>query len=317
MMKKASELVEDMIAYKESIGRKRKTYACHLTNLAKYLDNKGISGEQISIKNDILPWCERRTGESSSGLHRRMDAARAFTQYLFALDLCDGILPLDEIPSHPRYKPYIFSDDELIRFFDTCDARNINFGGPLTSEIVAVVFRVIYFCGLRPNEGRELRRDDFNQDNNTLFIRHNKAGRERIIPIAEELADLLRSYLVKRDALYACSEYMFPAPDGSLASAKWLARRFNLVWEKTFPGEKRTARIYDLRHRYATTILTEWLDRGEDFYTALPYLSAYMGHNDFSSTAYYIHLLPERLLNSAGIDWKRFESLFPEVESYE
>lgn len=316
-MKTATELVEDMIQYKESLGRKRGTYEVHLNNLAKYLDEKGMVGEKICIDTDIMPWCKRRSTESVSGLHRRMDAARAFTQYLYAMDMCDGILPLDEIPDHPRYVPYIFSDEELIAFFNTCDSRSIHFLGPFTAEIVAVIFKVIYFCGLRPNEGRELRRNDFNSEENTLFIRHNKAGRERIIPISDELAELLKTYLVKRDAAYPSSEYMFPAPDGGLVSEKWLARRFNLVWEKTFPGVKRTARIYDFRHRYATTILTEWIDRREDFYTALPYLSAYMEHNDFSSTAYYIHLLPEHLLKSAGIDWSRFDNLLPEVTPYE
>jgi integrase len=45
----------------------------------------------------------------------------------------------------------------------------------------------------------------------------------------------------------------------------------------------------------------------------LPYLSAYMGHSEFSSTAYYIHLLPERLVKASTIEWARFSELIPEV----
>lgn len=41
-----------------------------------------------------------------------------------------------------------------------------------------------------------------------------------------------------------------------------------------------------------------------DLNAMLPYLSAYMGHSNFSDTAYYIHLMPENLLASAAVDWK-------------
>ena len=34
-----------------------------------------------------------------------------------------------------------------------------------------------------------------------------------------------------------------------------------------------------------------------------------MGHETFSETVHYIHLLPENLVKSAGIDWKSFEGL--------
>jgi hypothetical protein len=45
----------------------------------------------------------------------------------------------------------------------------------------------------------------------------------------------------------------------------------------------------------------------------LAYLRAYMGHENFSSTMYYVHLLPENLIRSAGIDMSAFDKLLPEV----
>jgi len=54
----------------------------------------------------------------------------------------------------------------------------------------------------------------------------------------------------------------------------------------------------------------KWIDDGRDVMTLLPYLSTYMGHADFTSTLYYIHLLPERLRKSAGINWKQFRTIF-------
>jgi len=45
----------------------------------------------------------------------------------------------------------------------------------------------------------------------------------------------------------------------------------------------------------------------------LPYLRAYMGHEELSETAYYIHILPENLVKSAGVDWAALNNLLPDA----
>jgi hypothetical protein len=57
-----------------------------------------------------------------------------------------------------------------------------------------------------------------------------------------------------------------------------------------------------------------WLDDGKDINALTPYLSAYMGHSDFSNTAYYISLIPDRLIKSSGVQWERMIALIPEVD---
>lgn len=49
----------------------------------------------------------------------------------------------------------------------------------------------------------------------------------------------------------------------------------------------------------------------------MPYLSTYMGHSELDSTFYYIHLLPDRLLKSARIDWHQFDGIYGEVPENE
>ena len=48
----------------------------------------------------------------------------------------------------------------------------------------------------------------------------------------------------------------------------------------------------------------------------LVYLRAFMGHNDLSDTAYYIHILPENLSKSPGVNWSVLESVIPEVSEW-
>ena len=40
-----------------------------------------------------------------------------------------------------------------------------------------------------------------------------------------------------------------------------------------------------------------------------------MGHTKLADTAYYIHLLPEKLIQTKSIDRKHFSDLIPEVDN--
>ena len=80
---------------------------------------------------------------------------------------------------------------------------------------------------------------------------------------------------------------------------------------------KKSKRLDFFRHRYATAMFMKWLDEKADLNAMLPYLSAYMGHSNFSDTAYYIHLIPENLLASAAVNWEKLDALIPEVEDEE
>ena len=68
-------------------------------------------------------------------------------------------------------------------------------------------------------------------------------------------------------------------------------------------------RPYDLRHRFASAVLQKWIDEGENIYSKLPYLRAYMGHEEFRDTLYYVHILPDNLLSSPQVNWKQIESV--------
>lgn len=61
-------------------------------------------------------------------------------------------------------------------------------------------------------------------------------------------------------------------------------------------------RPYDLGHAFASRNIIRWIDSGRDVMELLPYLSAYMGHAELTSTLYHVHLIPEKLRKAKGID---------------
>ena len=100
-------------------------------------------------------------------------------------------------PITRRTMPYIFTDDELRRVFAESDKEPYCKTNPCRHLIIPVIYRLIYFCGLRPNEGRELKRSDFCYEDKTLYIRKNKSHRERLIPVSAGVADMCQQYLGK------------------------------------------------------------------------------------------------------------------------
>ena len=57
-----------------------------------------------------------------------------------------------------------------------------------------VLFRTIYACGLRCSEARLLRVEDVDIDTGVLQIRDAKGGKDRQLPVSEQLRERLAGY---------------------------------------------------------------------------------------------------------------------------
>lgn len=110
-------------------------------------------------------------------------------------------------------------------------------------------------------------------------------------------------------------EWFFQYPDGGQIPTRWAQWHFSKAWRKsTLFSRGNKPRPYDLRHNFATRTLMRWIDEGRDVMALMPYLSTYMGHVSLEETLYYIHLLPERLKSSPGIDWKMLDDIYQTEE---
>jgi len=133
--------------------------------------------------------------------------------------------------------------------------------------------------------------------------------------LSDDVLALCNAYNRILSKFVRSSEYFFPDKDGKPRRVALLSWQFRKCWKLSGFGKfaDPQPRVYDFRHTYATRWLQDALDRNDDLNNLMPYLSAYMGHSCFSSTAYYIHLLPDRLKASPAIDWQSFSDLIPEV----
>ena len=307
--------LEAMLSYRDALGFSKRTYENALLNFDRYVVTH--YPDAITLSREIVTgWINGHLEKSWYGISNKATAVRLLGKYLTAIGKEAYILP-DEYVTKPKstFTPYIFTDDELTRLFYAIDRLPKSSSNPLTSKVPPVLFRLIYTCGIRPNEGRTLRRENINLKTGEIYITKTKRMKDRIVVMSDDMLGLCKKYSAALNALDIKSEYFFPCMDGQAYSELRLDRLFKSCWEeanptvpyKTLP----TVRIYDLRHRFASEVLNRWLDEKQNLYNKLPYLQAYMGHGKISDTVYYIHILPEKIVKSAGVDWDALEAMIP------
>lgn len=319
-MKTITELIDEMIQYKISMGGSRSTFLV-LYNFRDYALKFPVE-KQLS-QEVVYEWSERRTTENNAGYVRRLSSINELIKYCFAMKYIDYEFDTDLRPAKVlRYEPYIFSDNELYDVFEAASKVPFNKYYPLRHLVIDTIFRLTYTCGLRPTEVRMLQTDDVNLKDGTLFIRKNKRRAERIVPMAEDVTEMCRNYIDSRKNYYQENPYLFPSgskiAEGQCYSSGNIQNIFKQLWNSIAEDHKNIkVRVYDLRHRFATASIINLLEAGYDIDNIIPYLSAYMGHTEFQHTYYYIHLIPKRLLESKAIDLAKYEQYIPEVEPYD
>lgn len=141
-----------------------------------------------------------------------------------------------------------------------------------------------------------------------VYIRKSKRHKDRHIIMSEDMLRLCRRY----DSVAGKRNWFFQKWDGTPYETSW----YNNVWRRIISSSgvpwRGKPRPYDLRHAFASRNIIRWIDCGRDVMQLLPYLSAYMGHSELTSTLYYVHLLPEKLRKSIGIDWDMLSSIYGE-----
>jgi integrase len=237
-------------------------------------------------------WCR----DEATGVWRahRSRAIRELGKYLQLAGVEGFVLPSSWIGQPIRGLPHIFTDPELAAFFHAADTFARDYRCPFREYTVPVIFRLILGAGLRPPEARRLRRRDVDHNEGVLTIEKSKRNKDRRIPISPDLAGLLAKFDRLADQRHPDREWFFDDKHGQQLSTWWLARNYRRCRDLA-GGIAPDSSPYTLRHNHATRVLTRWVEEGADLAERLPLLAAYMGHEKYSSTAWYVHILPERL----------------------
>ncbi len=316
---KMADDIKGMIELKVVTNHRENTYLSR-SRVFDLFCRESFPEETVVSETLALSWIKEALDNHTGNVaHSRVSYLRMLAQYQKAIGKKPYIPPKGMLNGKTLFVPYIFTDGELKDLFHAIDMGQK--GSAFERLLSSTYFRLTYTCGLRPIEGRILRRSDVDLKTGEVRIVNSKWNKSRTIVMSDDMCQLAKSYVNHRDLKYPESEYFFPAPDGGCYAAGQMQTRFRRFYELSRPDISKellpAVRVYDLRHRFATAHLSKWIDEKVNLNARLPYLQTFMGHKEIASTAYYIHLLPENLKRSSGINWKHLDTLVPEVEQWE
>ena len=288
--------INDFLFLKRNLGFKYQTGEYELGKLDKIACQRDEG--TIGITKDFADAvCSKQPNESEKSQNNRIQIVRQFAFYLN-----DTGYP-SCIPNLPRFKsaytPYIFTKEEITRFFSVCDQIKCSKRNPKTGMFfIPILFRLLYATGIRVGEAISLSVRDVDVENKYLKVRDSKNGKERIIPFSESLSIALKDYLQYRSQRPVLNgmDHLFVLPAGSISTSglpyKWF-RRILFMAGISHAGRGAGPRLHDLRHTFSVHSLVAMSEKGVDLYYSLPILSTYLGHQSLAATNQYVRLTSE------------------------
>lgn len=313
-----AENIINFIKQKNSVGFSYQYSKKILKNFDSFCMENFPNETQLT-KELCLAWAVKKDTENNNSFNNRLMPIREFARFLNRIGREAYVIPTRFVKKESAHAPYIYSENEIKSIWDYADNLPHYKNFPIRHFVIPTALRILYCCGLRPSEIRKLQVSDVDLEKGHLFIRESKRHKSRTVIMTDDVTEICRQYASKASVFVPNREYFFSNSTGGMYSKEWFDDTFkdirNAVGIVGFQGC--TPRLYDFRHTFATHRLYRWMKEGKNLNVMLPYLSAYMGHEQLSDTYYYIHLIPDMLEHMSRFDFSTLEHLIPEVTSYE
>jgi site-specific recombinase XerD len=238
----------------------------------------GVPLWKVELK-DYLRWIEveREKGHAGRTLAKNVSHLRGFLDYAWRCgrsdrNVLDGFTIQDRSPSCP---PRVLTVDEARRLVDACPRETAR------DRRDRMMVLLLYGCGLRTQELRDLRVPDVDTEHRQLQV-HGKGDRQRVVPIPGAVFTELLSYLLerswKRGPLFRLEGRRGVVSSFEVCDAvRHAAGRAGIPWKVT---------PKTLRHSYATHLM----DRG----VGLAVIARLLGHRTPTETGVYLHAFRDR-----------------------
>lgn len=258
-------------------------------------------GEQtVALDEAVRRWSSRIAGRKARTVSQEFAVVRQLCLYRRRTDPCGyvpehALAPVKESP----FLPYIFSHEEVLRLLHAASSHR---GRWIWAPMFRALMLVLYCTGLRLGEAVHLHMEDVDLRRNAFLVPRSK-GRSRIVAFRPDLARELHQYLearrqLLRDRRVQDSQALFIRLDGTpltVKSASEAIRRLLRQLSMKPPAGRIGPRPYEFRHAFAVHRLTAWASAGVDVHAKLPWLSAYLGHQDVLGTEVYLKATPQLL----------------------
>jgi integrase len=306
----------DLIKQKRTLGYKYGSEPAILRRFDKFCREQHPN-EHVLNQKVMMAWATKRPGEHPATLQNRLAPVRELAKYMARQGLDAYIMPKGLLPRVPRYKPHIYSNDELQRIFEQTDKCRYCSQVPFRHLVMPVFFRLLYCTGMRLSEARLLKVGDVNLDSGVITVTNTKLDKHRQLPVSPEMLTRLAAYHQNIHALSKPEDCFFPGFGGkpmTMGNVEKNLRKF--LWKASIShgGRGKGPRVHDFRHTFAVHCLQKWIRNGVALSSALPRLTVYLGHKDMTATEQYLRMTAEVYPEISETLSKAYGHLIPKME---
>ncbi|MBE6333226.1 MAG: recombinase XerC [Bacteroidales bacterium] len=219
---------------------------------------------------------------SPKTVRRRLSALSTLFVYMMRNgQVDDNPVKMVVLPKIPKRLPVFVSPEQMDTLLD---------GDSFIEEEFAVlrdktVILMAYITGMRRSELVSLTLSDLDRASKVIRV-HGKGNKERIVPMTEELFDILNEYLKSRETLVGGKhQYLFVTDKGTPVYDKFIYRMVVRYLGMVTTQKKRSPHV--LRHSFATALLNNG--------ACIEAIRKLLGHSDLSATQVYTHTSVEGL----------------------
>lgn len=268
-------------------------------------------GQATLTRGMAMAWALARPGEHVNAQMRRITPIRQLGKHIAGLGLTGYVIPSGIPGKQVRYRPHVFSRDQLRALFDAADAVQASPYGGRRELIIPTIFRMIYCLGLRPGEARRLHRNDVDLARGAVRIRESKGHTDRVVLMSADLHEHARAYDAAVAAHHPDRIAFFPNRAGGFNNAStlghWFAELLTAAGDAITSRPGSPPRPYDLRHAHVVENINRWTAAGRDPQALVAYLSLHLGHVNPADTWYNFHLAADfhpdlRRIANTGIE---------------
>ena len=310
------DAIKAYIAEKRGMGLKYNSESKRLANFDRFTLNVDCQ-KNVLTKDIVMSWITKRANECANTQNLRVILIRQFGLFMQRYGYEAYILPDVYIKkSKSSFAPYIFSDDEIDRIYFQADNWKTTYHSPNAGVVIPVMFRILFCCGLRFSEIRHLKVGNVDLDNGVLSIVETKSDKSRLVPMSNSITELCKEYSRVMHSVSTDESIYFPNARGTSFGLTALYDIFRkLLWKARIShgGKGKGPRFHDIRHTFSVRCLKNWIQNDFDITSALPYLSAYLGHVGLAESQSYLRLTADLYQDINDILEKKYPGIIPSI----
>lgn len=276
-----------------------KSFPVYTSEMLNWIEEQNITEvneiQAESINNFFFYWKNRKNKRTGGGLsqnhvNKGITAINLFVKFLNQTKNNPIQIELERDPQQLKI-PTVLTIQEIEQIYEATYSLNKRGNTKAYGQRDRAMLSIYYGCGLRRNEGLNLKLSDILLDKKLVLVRKGKGNKERFVPLAErgikdieEYLNFGRKWFLKprqKQNNQAETDFFFININGN--PMQTFIQRIKLLKEET--TIQKQISLHTFRHSIATHLLQKGMD--------IEQIKKFLGHSSLESTQLYTHIINE------------------------